>query len=62
MCHKIRCDGKSCKVLGFGMYLNKALGCWYRAMTDLDMAAAEVENGWGPRRGNEEKYYIYFEL
>ena len=25
MCRKIRCDGESCKVLGFGVYLNKAL-------------------------------------
>ena len=25
MCRKIRCDGESCKVLGFWVYLNKAL-------------------------------------
>jgi len=25
MCRKIRCDGKSCKVLDFWVYLNKAL-------------------------------------
>ena len=24
MCRKIRCDGKSCKVLSFWVYLNKA--------------------------------------
>ena len=24
ICRKIRCDGKSCKVLGFWVYLNKA--------------------------------------
>jgi len=24
MCRKIRCDGESCKVLSFGVYLNKA--------------------------------------
>jgi len=24
MCRKIRCDGESCKVLGFWVYLNKA--------------------------------------
>jgi len=27
MCRKIRCDGESCKVLGFWVYLNKALVC-----------------------------------
>jgi len=26
MCHKIRCDEESCKVLGFLVHLNKALG------------------------------------
>ena len=25
MCRKIRCDEESCKVLGFWVYLNKAL-------------------------------------
>jgi len=25
MCRKIRCDGESCKVLGFWVHLNKAL-------------------------------------
>ena len=25
MCRKIRCDGESCKVLSFWVYLNKAL-------------------------------------
>ena len=47
MCRKIRCDRESCKVLGFWVYLNKALhsssrNCKTNLLSIINLSLANV--------------------
>jgi len=43
MCRKIRCDGKSCKVLGFLVHLNKALATPFGRGAPLPRGAGNLK-------------------
>jgi len=45
MCRKIRCDGESCKVFGFWVYLNEALLLLYSFVSGLDDICSRSQVG-----------------
>jgi hypothetical protein len=59
MCRKIRCDGKSCKILGFWVYLNKASDI-YIWLPQTTSARKTIETMWRKSMIQGRGLHLYF--